>query len=624
MEQADFIHLVRESEIACASDKTAYQRSVMRFVALGYAWVLGVFLLALALICWSVWRIWSDGYIRFMPMFVLMSIGGVLWVSLRALWSHESAIDGVLLSPQDAPGLFEALDRIRHKIKGPPIDAVYLDAEFNASIMQRPRFGMLGGSTNTLTIGLPLLMALDKARLMAILAHEYGHLRGDHGRFSAWIYCTRKAWFKLHDSMRDDTGPFALATRAFVNWYIPRFAAKTFALARQDEYEADHAAARLLGKDVTAAALTEVNIKAIWLNDDFWPRHWRCAAQHAVPQGPFSSMQIGLRLRLDADMAELALRQALSQVSDVNDTHPVLRDRVEALINARPSLPEWSTRGALSLLANNGDTWIKHFDAQWNKNNATIWKQHHARLSRWQKRIHVLQANQTHHTTGEKFELANLMRSVDPQAPTRPLFEAILQREPAHEGALEALIASLSPRENTQRQHLLEQLWQTSQQRRRFAATTMVDLLETQAKHTGYDAQALRLWRDRAREAAQTDENLRQELSDSPAFDNVTRHDMSEFELADLEAELALIRQVKEAWLLRKQLPSNPNTRTYALVVSLPGIQGEALEQLVQFILQRIDLPGPYVLQHADMQDEDIAREVRRHAKEPFYVAAYR
>ena len=624
MEQADFIHLVRESELACASDKTAYQRSVMRFVALGYVWVLGILLVALALIGWGAWRMWSDGVIRFMPMFVLLSACGLLWVSLRALWSDETAMAGVPLSPQDAPGLFEALERIRHKIKGPAIDAVYLDDDFNASIMQRPRFGMLGGSTNTLTIGLPLLMALDKARLMAVLAHEYGHLRGDHGRFSAWIYRTRKAWFKLHHSMRDDTGPFALATRAFVNWYFPRFAAKTFALARQDEYEADHAAGRLLGKEVTAAALTEVNIKAVWLNDDFWPRHWRTAAQHALPQGPFSSMQTALRLRLDADFAELALRQVLSQVSDVNDTHPVLRDRVEALLNTRPTLPEWSTRGALSLLANNGSKWIKHFDTQWAKHNATTWKQHHARLSRWQGRIHTLQANQSYHTTAEMLELANLMRSLNPQAATRPLYEAILQREPAHEDALVALTASLSPRENALRQNLLEQLWQANGQRRRFAADAMVDFLEAQAKQVSYNAQTLRLWRDRAREAAQLDEQVRQELTGSDSFERITRHDLSEFELADLEAELALIRPVQEAWLLRKQLQTRPNARAYTLIVSMPSMGDEEREQLTQSMLQRIELPGPFVLQHANMQDEDIAREVRRHAKEPFYTAAYR
>ncbi len=46
MERADFIHLVRMSEIASAEDSRAYRRSVAAFAVLGYAWVLGCLALA--------------------------------------------------------------------------------------------------------------------------------------------------------------------------------------------------------------------------------------------------------------------------------------------------------------------------------------------------------------------------------------------------------------------------------------------------------------------------------------------------------------------------------------------------------------------------------------------------
>ena len=39
-----------------------------------------------------------------------------------------------------------------------------LGDEFNASIQQIPRYGLFGGGTNYLVIGLPLLMALDRGR----------------------------------------------------------------------------------------------------------------------------------------------------------------------------------------------------------------------------------------------------------------------------------------------------------------------------------------------------------------------------------------------------------------------------------------------------------------------------
>ena len=50
MEQADYVHLVRVSELASAENSHAYRRSVVLFAALGYAWVLGCLILALCLL----------------------------------------------------------------------------------------------------------------------------------------------------------------------------------------------------------------------------------------------------------------------------------------------------------------------------------------------------------------------------------------------------------------------------------------------------------------------------------------------------------------------------------------------------------------------------------------------
>ena len=54
MEQADYVHLVRVSELASAENSHAYRRSVALFAALGYAWVLGCLVLALGMVAWAV------------------------------------------------------------------------------------------------------------------------------------------------------------------------------------------------------------------------------------------------------------------------------------------------------------------------------------------------------------------------------------------------------------------------------------------------------------------------------------------------------------------------------------------------------------------------------------------
>lgn len=133
MERADFIHLVRLSEHASAADSQAYRRSVAAFAALGYAWVIGCLLLAVTLLAWTI-GLMLRGQFKGFYIGLLLAAAGVLWTSLRALWCRLDEPQGVPLLPADAPALFEALERIRKKIKGPPIYRVLLDANFNASI----------------------------------------------------------------------------------------------------------------------------------------------------------------------------------------------------------------------------------------------------------------------------------------------------------------------------------------------------------------------------------------------------------------------------------------------------------------------------------------------------------
>ena len=206
--------MVRMSEHASADNSRAYRRSVAAFAALGYAWVLGCLALAVGILMWVVPQL-LHGRFRLALVWALLGAGGLLWVSLRALWVRF-----------DEPARAWRSQRWMHptcsrpwrasaaRSRGRPIHKVTLTDEFNASIQQLPRFGLLGGAVNHLSIGLPLLMALDRPRFLAVLAHEYGHLRGDHGRFAAWIYRTRLSWMRLNHSLADDEGPVAAATQA--------------------------------------------------------------------------------------------------------------------------------------------------------------------------------------------------------------------------------------------------------------------------------------------------------------------------------------------------------------------------------------------------------------------------
>ena len=610
MRHADFVHLLRVSETASAQDGKSYRRSVAFFAGLGYAWVLGCLLLAAGALAWIAGTL-LHGHFRGFHILGLTVAGGLLGASVRALWFRIEPPAGIRLQPHDAPALFEALERIRRKVKGPALHEVRLDAEFNASIAQIPRWGLLDGTRNTLTIGLPLLMALDRQRVLAVLAHEYAHLRRDHGRFSAWIYRTRAAWSRLYESLEGQAGPAGALTQGFLAWYFPRFVARTFALARQDEYEADRIAGELVGNRVAALALTELALKGDWLEQHFWPAHWGQAAAHDLPIGPYAQMRKLLALPLPEAVARRSLRQALRSQSGFEDTHPVLRDRLGGL-GVAPGLPVWSHRPAIDLMGHKADRWIAHFDHEWCREQATVWKQHHSALGRIRMRIEQLRARRSRNAD-QWAELGDLERRLHPDAPVRAHYDQALALSPHHGPALQGIYACLPPEQADQRMACLERLHEGSAQHRWWAASNAVAALEDDPRH---DDEALKLWRIRLKEAEAAEARAWAELAEQPVLARTSPADLNEFERWELEAELAHWADVRRAWLLRKEVREFPARRCYLLVLDTPRLAPRQAEALCRALEPRLGLPGPVLLLWSGQSPE--LAELRRRTR-PVY-----
>jgi Zn-dependent protease with chaperone function len=616
VKRADFIHLVRVSEQASADDSRAYRRGVAGFAALGYLGVLGCFVLAVALLAWTLIAL-VQGQVKGYHVALLVTSGGLLWTSWRSLWLHMDAPAGITITEADAPHLFATLARIRKKIKSPPIHHVLLDESINASMTQIPRFGIFGGFTNYLTIGLPLLMAVDRPRFFAVMAHEYSHLRGGSGQFVAWIYRTRLSWTKLEQRLRDDQGPMALGVQAFLRWYFPRFLAKSFALARQDEFEADRIAAKLLGREVVGAALTEIAIKGNWMETSFWPLHWSAAAASTQPFGPFNAMHTLLAQPMDDDFVLQSLRHSLIQLSDEDDTHPALRDRLEAL-NVNKQVPTWSTRTALNLLGKGGSKWLDIFDKKWCQDNAGDWKLHHAYLNRMQVGIGTLTASINRNNADEMTQLGDLQRRMNSDANVRSCYERALQLTPGHAGALSGLAKCLPEGEHAARLDCLGQLFELSVAHRWEASRNAVQMLEKQVAMGLLDEKALKVWRDRLKQANESEARACAELSESPYFQSITHHDLNDFEKAAFQSAMARCKPVARAWLVRKTLKEFSYRRCYLLFTELPGMNDEDRHTLCRSLERKLDLPGPVLALWAGHSPS--LQDIQRYAFDAVFV----
>ncbi len=615
MKRADFIHLVRLSEHASADNTAAYRRNVAFFAALGYAWVIGCALLGAGLL----WRVGSSmwrGDMHAYWIWLMVFAAGLLWSSLQALWLRLEAPSGHIILPSDAPLLFAALEKIRKKVKGPAIHHVVLNDDFNASISQIPRYGLFGGAVNYLSIGLPLVYALERPRFLAVLAHEYGHLRGNHGVGSAWIYRTRMTWVKLSSALQANAGVAAAMTQGFLRWYFPRFIAKTFALARQDEYEADQAASRLVSARVMATALVEIQVKAAWLEQEFWHSHWLQTQDHPLPTGPYTPMVQQLALAPEPEFAHKAFREAMRRLSDVDDTHPVLRDRLEAL-DQPAFLPVWSAKSAIGLLGPKATQWLAQMDIQWCKDNAKAWKQRHAYLGRMRKQVQALLASIGRNNGKEMVELAELQLKLDPRAHVLPHYQRALAITPDLGSALKGLVNHLPATEHVQRMDSLQKLFDYSMANRWWACKMAVQTLEPLLHDHAEAAAQLKLWRERLKQAAETEERAWEEHNHAPIFHNIARNDLSDYEKAEFLDDLARIPSIRRAWLVCKNLREFPYRRCYTVFIELPGMDDDSRYDLCRAMENSLSLPGAALVLWAGTSPT--LKEIETQAFHPVY-----
>ena len=374
MMAAEYEQLVEELEGASRDSESGYRTRVALLAALGYLYVVVVVGVLLAVV-WLILGVVKDGRHLALLKFAI-PLGALAIIGIRAMLVRIEPPQGLEVTMVEAPRLFAVLDKIRRKLKGPRIHQVLITDDFNASIVQLARFGLLGDTRNYLVIGLPLMHALTVEQFAAVLAHEYGHLSGAHGKFAAWIYRIRLTWARILDALLARPMWGAGLFLRFFRWYVPYFEAYTFVLARAQEYEADRASARAVGERHMGDALMQVELGARFYAEEFWPRYVGGADKSPRPAMlPFAQFPIAVDMGIPRDDAQAWLGAALRRKTGLDDTHPCLKERLEALGQA-PRVPEKPVSTAARALLEGHLAYVtKSLDDAWAADNLRSWKE---------------------------------------------------------------------------------------------------------------------------------------------------------------------------------------------------------------------------------------------------------
>lgn len=451
MSEKQFERLVGRLESYARQHPTQYKLKVALVAGLGYAYVLAVLGLALAIGAWLLVSLNESGAIHFSSSKMLFGAGVFAAIILRAFWVRLSPPSGLEVHREEAPRLFLLIDKLTDTLGTPPFHHVFIVNDLNAAVAQTPRLGIFGWHRNSLLLGLPLMLAMTPVQFRAVLAHEFAHLGRQHGRFSAWIYRTRMVWSRLLEELKARNHWGSILFTKFLVWYAPFFNAYSFVLARAQEYEADRQASRLVGCGHMKDALATVHVIARMMDDLYWPAlNRRTITNPTPPAAHLEELTALLQWVPASNRIQGWMKDALQQNTGYTDTHPSLTDRLAALdlvqehsdTQAEPSVfpqlrtPQ-ETAAAEYYLGAHAAVVREALDRSWAESVTDQWELKHREMAAARARCQALsdKSATVGLSTDELWEYACQMEALESDRAALPVLKQLLAKDPNHAAA---------------------------------------------------------------------------------------------------------------------------------------------------------------------------------------------
>lgn len=613
LDREHFENLVNQAERLLASRPRAYRIRLGLLAILGYAVIFGILFLLVALLAGSVWAAFTSTVILLIlikkKLFIVLAL--IAWVLIKSLWVRIDPPQGYEVGRDDAPGLFHDLDIYRKRVATPKIHQVLLTEEFNASIVQTPRLGVLGWHKNTLILGLPLLMALKLDEARAVVGHELGHLSGNHSRFNAWIYRIRLSWYRIMESFDQAAGFGTGLLRRFFDWYAPYFNAYSFALARANEYEADAIAAELTSSRAIASALVNSDIRAGLIDQHFWQERIANADRQPSPSfRPYSDLQAFCRQhQFDHAEVQTRLKTALEEETGHADTHPALKQRLAAIGHETAEVQAVGKSSAEQWLGENYARVLEEFDNFWLERNREAWQERFEYVRSARERLTELRGKERERLSADElWQLATLTEEFDDSEDPLNIYREYREKSPDDLDAAFVIGRILLSRGDEDGIAYLEQVTRSL-----WHAVSACHLAYSFYLRRG-DSESADSWRLKGEHFLDQELEARQEREIVLPSDSFLKAELDGETVTFLRRQLLKFPKVRGAWIARKQLKHAPECPVFVLSFKTTWFCNG--EKIAQTLADEIQFPQPIFFAYLGGDTAALGKKVRKHGTE--------
>lgn len=571
------IELIKELEGFADENPKTYRRKIYWLAIMGFAVIGGLFL---GLI--SAFYTVTMAVLFYMPMsagtiklaiFILLPLGYCIGAIMLSMRIPEHREYGFSYDIDYAPEKLKAfIKKIESKGHGPKIQRVTLSSDLNASIGRDSGFlGLLGKGPVEMTLGIPLMCALNTQQLAAVIGHEYGHIANTDDKLGQWVYRIRRSWRNMEDILYEEPLWHKLKLSSFLDWYVPYFSAYTFVSSRQCEYEADAFGAMLTDNNTAIDTLSRVAVLGRYYDGTYWDEFWEQANSHDKPPVlPFKGL--ASLFKKDLQLGK-HLEAARANTTGYYNTHPATIDRIKALGGDHiPAPQKQENNAAEALLDDKLDDMLKEFDEDWWEYYQDDWQHRHKSHNEDKKQLEELKAKFKQGgyeglSEDEHWDLAaNIYHVERDYSGAEPHFRKYRERDPSAIGCDYYLARILLERNDDEGYSIIDQLLRNNE---RDAGNILDIALYYAYEPAKGDDQSARYnsYKDKADYYYYRDQAAREERNILTSKDTFIDSTLSAEYCSELTELLSAQPRVKKAWLAEKELQYSPEERLHILYI---------------------------------------------------------
>jgi Zn-dependent protease with chaperone function len=543
------------------------------------------------------------GCLLFIPAHWLMGL-------LRAVCAPGRAPAGVLLRRRDSPEFFKFIDGVRARLRAPSIDVACITSDCNAAMLRSWRFGIVGRRQNCLVIGLTLLKTLTVAQFEAVVAHEVAHLSAGHARSNALIGRLHLAFARLDAAVVRLPKRIHGPVRSLLRWYMGALRAAVSPLLREWEFEADAVSVQLTSPQSAGQALIASQILKAYLVEKYWPTIFNAARELAEPAGsPFTQFDAGAIAAIGQDV-ERWQRAAVTLATSSIDTHPCLRERLQALGESPAFQPPASGQAADQLLGSVLCGVANTLDVHWRSRIQGSWRTLHQSTQNQKRQLQELREAALTSALDEhrSLALANLEEQVgEGSVIASQMRSALRERFPQSLPVQFAWGRQLLQMKNTEGVAVIESVIAKDPN----ALIPGAHLLRHHFRLAGQESLAERWQQRHALGLAASSE--RQGVLPS---DQVGPHHLQGEILVNLRLQLESIPHLGRAYLVRKRVQHLPQYPLFVLGFKTAGLfkpyDPDRARSVARTIRERVAFPGTLLIMNVDEKNSRVAAKFRR------------